>query len=324
MSADFEIAMPLTRPRAADDPPPEQPTMIPAIPLLIGGVPKPPTDAEGAAAETVLTFPETAIGTVVLTKKGEFADIRPASGEVRVPSGWTVQLNLPDAYSDGTALAALPPDGVQVLIGAGLGDDAIGAIADYRMITYLRLGDKITRTGLAALGRLTSLTMLSIASAEVDDAAVEELTGLTELLSIHLAPCAVTDEGIRTLTRLPKLTSISMTSANLTDAAAQALAESPTLQYLTLECGALTNDTIRTLATSGTLETLSLTGSFDDSGLLELRHGFPALQTVRIDGPDVTDEGVLAAFAAGITAQLNGQWFSPKAAERLRQRRANA
>jgi hypothetical protein len=323
MSADFELAMPLVKPRSAADPEPEEPVTIPAMPLLIGGVPKPPEDAEGADG-TVLRFPETAIGTVMLTKKGEFADIRAAGGDVEVAPGWTVQLNLPDPVSDGAPLGALPPNGVHILIAAGLDDDALDALADYRVLTYLRLGAKITSAGTAKVGRLNSLTMLSIASAQIDDAAVEQLAGLGELLSIHLDPCAVSDAGIAALARLPKLTTMSITSDRLTDAAAESLVASRTLQSVTLHCDALTNETIRTLAASTTLESLTLTGGFDDAGLLELANGFPALQTARIDGPGVTDAGVMAAFAVGITAQLNGQWFSPKAAERLRQRQANA
>jgi hypothetical protein len=323
MSADFEIAMPLVKPRSATDPEPEEPVTIPAMPLLIGGVPKPPVDADGADG-TVLTFPETAVGTVMLTKQGEFADIRSAAGEVHVTSGWTVQLNLPDAVSDGSSLAAQPPDGVHILIAPGLDDDALDALADYRVVTYLRLGEKITPAGVAKLGHLTSLTMLSIASEHVDDEAVGHLAGLSELLSIHLDPCTLTDAGVAALARLPKLTSLSITSDRLTDAAAQALAESSTLQNVTLVCSALTNETIRTLSTSSSIESITLTGGFDDEGLAELANGFPALQNARIDGPGVTDGGVMAAFAVGITAQLNGQWFSPKAAERLRQRQADA
>lgn len=322
MSADFEIAMPLVKPRSAADPEPEERVTIPAMPLLIGGVPKPPQEAAGADG-TVLRFPETTIGTVMLTKKGEFADVRAAAGDVQVASGWTVQLNLPDTVSDGTALAGLPPDGVHILIAAGLTDDALDAISDYRVLTYLRLGGEITAAGVAKLAHLNSLTMLSIASARVDDAAVAHLAGLAELLSVHLDPSAVTDAGIAMLARLPKVTAISVTSDRLTDAAAQALAESRTLQNVTLECSALTNETIRAFANSSTLESLTLTGGFDDAGLLELANGFPALQTARIDGPGITDAGVLAAFATGITAQLNGQWFSPKAAERLRQRQSD-
>jgi hypothetical protein len=322
MSADFEIAMPLVKPRSATDPEPEEPVTIPAMPLLIGGMPKPPVDADGADG-TVLTFPETAIGTVMLTKQGEFADIHAAAGEVSVASGWTVQLNLPDAVTDGTALAAQPSNGVHILIAAGLDDDALDALADYRVVTYLRLGAKVTPAGVAKLGHLTSLTMLSIASEHVDDAAVEHLVDLPELMSVHLDPSAVTDAGIAALTRLPKLTSLSITSDRLTDAAAQALAASPTLQNVTLHCSALTNESIRTLSASNSLESVTLTGGFDDAGLLELANGFPALQNARIDGPQVTDAGVMAAFAVGITAQLNGQWFSPKAAERLRQRQVS-
>ena len=295
---------------------------IPAMPLLIGGMPKPPVDADGADG-TVLTFPETAIGTVMLTKQGEFADIRAAAGEVHVASGWTVQLNLPDAVSDGAVLAAQPPNGVHILIAAGLDDDALDGLADYRVLTYLRLGARVTPAGVAKLAHLSSLTMLSIASEHVDDAAVEQLAGLPELLSIHLDPCAVTDAGAAALTRLPKVTSISITSDRLTDAAAQVLAESPTLQNLTLHGSALTNEAIRALSTSTSLESVTLTGGFDDAGLLELVNGYPALQNARIDGPAVTDAGVMAAFAVGITAQLNGQWFSPKAAERLRQRQVS-
>jgi hypothetical protein len=298
--------------------PAEAPKTVPAMPLLIGGVPKPPTEGFSADTEIVLTFPDEAVGTLVLSKHGEGADIRTAVGEVRVPSGWTVQLNLPESVRDGAALAALPGDGVHVLIAPGLDDEALDAIAHYRVLTYLRLGDAITDAGVARLSGLGTLTMLSISSEQVSDAAMESLLPLTELLSVHLAPSALTDAGLATLARLAKVSSMSVTAPKITDAGAGALAGCGTLTDLTLNSPELGNAAVTALAASTSLRSMSLTGAFDNAGLLELTHGFPELQSARIDGEGVTTAGVMAAFAAGISAQLNGQWFSPKAVERLR------
>lgn len=322
MTNQFETALPLMPALAKRPATDQKPMSVPAMPLLIGGFPKPPMEGDGAEAGTVLRFPDDQVGTLLLSKKGEAVDVRAAAGEVLVPAGWLVQLNLPDEVSDGAVLAGVPVNGVQVLIAPGLDDEALDAIAGYRVLTYLRLGERVTDAGIRKLCGLTSLTMLSVSSEHVTDASMESLLSLTELQSVHFSPCALTDAGLATLARLPSLTSLSITAPALTDAVAAALASCPSLTDLTLDSPGLGNATINTLGTSATLKSLSLTGSFDDAGLLELAHGYPALQSASMTSEAATDDGITAVFLAGISAQLNGQWLSPKAVERLRRKAA--
>jgi hypothetical protein len=294
---------------------------VPALPLLIGGIPKPPTDANGAATRIVLPFPQESVGMIVLNRAGgEAPEYISAEGDVDVAGGWSVQLNLADSVTGVNVLAALPTNGVQVLGGNGITDEGLAELSGYQALTYLRLGSVVTDAGIAHLASVSTLTMLSVSSDQITDKAIIDLAKLPALQSLHLAPSNLTDAALAALATLPALASLYVKSDSISDAGLAALASSSTLQNLTIESTSLTNAAIAALSSSTSLTSLKLTGEFDDAGLAGLLTGYSSLQDARIVGPGITNDGILNTFAAGLGPQLNGQWFSPRAVERLRNR----
>eukprot|EP00803_Ostreobium_quekettii_P004348 evm.model.scf_29.10 EVM.evm.TU.scf_29.10 scf_29:177273-180998(+) len=77
---------------------------------------------------------------------------------------------------------------------------------------------EFTTQGFAALGRVTSLTELSLKGRkEVDDAMLAELTGLVSLTSLKLSTTNITDTGLGTLGQLRSLVSLRVACTNVTD-----------------------------------------------------------------------------------------------------------
>ncbi len=228
------------------------------------------TKDQPPAAERVLRFPaERTMGIVFVRESNEmgYAHVAPkewkkvgdARGEVRVPAGKEIRLDLSKAASrDLSGLDQLQAD-------------------DLAMLNCL--GTDVTDEGLAHVGRLSGLLILNLDETRITDEGMRHLSALTKLRSVNLEAFGVNrqgfgvgDESLKILARFPDLEAIRLRDTKVTGAGLAALAPLKSLKILNL---------------SGT--------KIGDAGLAHLEQ-LPALETLHLgvsnDGAEITDEGL--------------------------------
>ena len=136
--------------------------------------------------------------------------------------------------------------------------------------TKLALGlniadSKITDNGLQEIGRLSSITSLSLPNG-ITDAGVKDLEQLPQLEHLDISNTQITDNGFATFTRPERIKSLNL-SRSITDDG---------LAYLTRFSG---------------LERLSVIG-VSNNGLAHLK-GLASLREISVASTQVTDEGIM-------------------------------
>jgi thiol-disulfide isomerase/thioredoxin/Leucine-rich repeat (LRR) protein len=283
-------------------------------------------DASGAdandqapAAERVLHFPADRTMGIVYQRESnekgyvygvyveEWKTVGEARGEVRVPAGKEVRLDLSKAASaDLSGLDGLGPDDLDVL--------------------NCRRTD-VTDEGLAHVGRLTGLLILDLESNRITDAGMKNLSGLTKLRFVELGAFHVNREGfgvgdetLKVLAGLPALETIRLRDTKVTGAGLAALAALKSLGHLNLSgtrigdaglanlkqlpslvslglgvynTGAdITDEGLKTIGEIVNLKSLDLAGNkITDAGLIHLRN-LTRLENLGLDNTGITEAGL--------------------------------
>jgi uncharacterized protein (TIGR03067 family) len=167
---------------------------------------------------------------------------------------------------------------------------------------------QITDTGLASIGKMTSLEFLALGSDRISDAGLAQLKSLRNLKSLFVASSKVRGEFLAELADLPNLISLDLSQTRLNDEAIRHLASMAQLRYLTLPatCG---DKGLAHLSELSELRELTLLGDVSDTGLSHLRlNRKKQLRTLRIAGAGVSDRGlqVLAELNNLKTLELRG------------------
>lgn len=110
------------------------------------------------------------------------------------------------------------------------------------------------------LGRMQTLHVLNIDSADLRDADFTSLAGLQDLSSLSLRNCRFSNADFATFPRLERIATLTLSGGAITDACAERLAELrlPALRTLSLEETSLTDAGIRSLCGVYNLEWLNL------------------------------------------------------------------
>jgi beta-lactamase regulating signal transducer with metallopeptidase domain/thiol-disulfide isomerase/thioredoxin len=196
-----------------------------------------------------------------------WGEIKPARGDVVVPQGYDVSLNLsPSAASDLGFLWAFAPDDIQTLsVNFAMPDVAqLRPIAKLRDLRGLNLGISVKH--LTTLGVLPHLEHFSLIPQNGDRPeslvqAVEWSASLPELKSLNLSDCELPDAAIDVLPRCRKLESLIIEIPDLKDRHLRALASIPQLRSLDLRRKALKGE-LRGLNPTGLNKAAAVAGGF--------------------------------------------------------------
>ena len=129
----------------------------------------------------------------------------------------------------------------------------------------------------------------------LDDAMVEDLTGLTKLDTLALTNSSISDAAVEAIAKaFPALVELDLSSnANVSGSAFKWIARLPGLQRLTLVQNRFNDLNTRRLAKLENLRSLDLRGNMEAGNTtLEVVGGLPKLRTFKHRSTAVTDEGV--------------------------------
>ena len=148
---------------------------------------------------------------------------------------------------------------------------------------------------------------------ELNDTAVEKLTGLKKLKTLKLTNSGITDAAVRTIAEaFPDLVSLDVSSnTQLTDAAAVEIAKLEKLESLSLLFCDFSEFGLLNIASLPKLKALDIRANMQvgDSGLRALT-ALPALKSLKHRSPAVSDNGIEALVAAKELDNLEIQDFS--------------
>ncbi|MCB1278843.1 lectin-like protein, partial [Prosthecobacter sp.] len=103
------------------------------------------------------------------------------------------------------------------VMGSGLSDDGMRALANFRKLLTLHMNSKsVTDVGFAALAEVSSLNALNLTGTTFGDESAGSLAKLTKLTSLDLSDTKITDLGLKKLLPLKKLTSIRLNGTAVT------------------------------------------------------------------------------------------------------------
>jgi len=199
-------------------------------------------------------------------------EVKPARGDVVVPGGYDVSLDVPPAAAvDLAFLSALAPDDIQQLsINFGNRDvPPLGVISKLLGLRGLRLEfGHLSEGRLAELGMLPHLDWLTLGRPEGDKPAqlvhgVEWLASLPELTSLNLGDWELSDAVIDGLPRCQKLERLSVEIRDLKEQHLRALARIPRLRSLELRRIRLKGE-LRGINVTGLEKTAAIGASFAD------------------------------------------------------------
>lgn len=160
-----------------------------------------------------------------------------AQGDVNVPVGKDLRLEVYEDVADFSFLAALKPDDLQVLMlrGKGIADEDLVNLKHLSGLKGLDLSSTIIQgEGLAHLATLTSLRNLSLFNTQVSDNELAHLSTLTSLMNLSLLKTQIEGPGLAHLKSLTSLVSLDLGLTLITDDSLVHLAEMTWLKELVL------------------------------------------------------------------------------------------
>ena len=155
------------------------------------------------------------------------------------------------------------------LHGCKVGDEGLAQLKDLKSLRHLVLDVcPINGTGFAVTNNepdqpqaFTSLTDLSLARTQMNDANLAHLKNAKGLRRLILDGCTIRGTGLTHLKELPELTELSLACPTLTDVFANRLTELKPLQKLSLSGSGLTDEGLQPLHRLANLRELDLTGT---------------------------------------------------------------
>jgi beta-lactamase regulating signal transducer with metallopeptidase domain/uncharacterized protein YjbI with pentapeptide repeats/Leucine-rich repeat (LRR) protein len=298
-------------------------TSIVALAVWATAVAKEPDGGETkdgpATAEHVLHFPADRVMGIVYVResneKGYAHDVAPkewkkigeARGEVRVPAGKEVRLELNKAASgDLSGLDQLAPDDLAVLScrDTDVDDKGLPHIGRLSGLIILQLDQtRITDAGFGHLSGLTNLRFVDLGAFNVHkegfgvgDAALKVLAGFPKLETIRLRDTKVTGAGLATLAPLKSLANLNLSGTKTGDEGLANLKQLPSLVVLQLgvynEGAGITDEGLKTLGELVNLTYLTLSGNkISDAALVHLKN-LSRLKDLSLDHTGITEDGL--------------------------------
>lgn len=281
-----------------------------------------------AHAERKFRFPDEAVGSVSIRPEATvdfgyetwgggardgWQDHGPAAGEVTIPDGFAVMLELsPTAASDPSWLDDLPDDAIDILRAdrVPFGDAGFAKLSRLVGLRHLSIGDAGLTSSIAHhLPRLRHLRHLWIAgNSEVGDDAMPAVAALPELQAIGLRFTGVTDAGLESLSKSNSIQAVYALNTRITDAGLADLTHLPDLRVLSVYADfsakdrksrgndpnpSITDTGLAHLANCPNLEKLDVSGSeLTDAGLERLVADCPHLRELTIDNAPLTTKGL--------------------------------
>ncbi|HEX4145096.1 MAG TPA: M56 family metallopeptidase [Pirellulales bacterium] len=272
-----------------------------------------------AAAERVLLFPaDRVMGTVYVreaTEKGyafgifseEWKRVGEARGDVRVPAGKEVRLDLNKAASsDLSGLDLLAPDDLTML-NCGNTDVSGKELPHIGRLTGLLVlcldSTPITDAGTGHLAGLKKLRFIDLDAFGVNrkgfgvgDETLKILGGLPDLEAIRLRDTKVTGTGLAALAPLKSLAQLGLAGTKIGDASLVHLKQLPSLLWLDLgvydEGAEITDEGLKTVGELTNLTNLDLSGNkLSDAGLIHLQK-LSRLEGLSLDNTGITEQGL--------------------------------
>ncbi len=281
-----------------------------------------------AHAERKIRFPDEAVGSVSIRPEASvdfgyerwggaardgWQDHGPAAGEVAIPDGFAVMVELNHtAASDPSWLDDLPPDAVDILRAdrVPFGDEGFERLSRLVGLRHLSIGDAGLTSAIAThLPRLRRLRYLWLAgNAGVGDEAMPAMAALPELQTIGLRHTGLTDAGLESLSKSKTLQAVYALNTRITDAGLAALTRLPDLRVLSVYADysatdlelrrkepnpSITDAGFAHLAACPNLEQLDASGSeLTDAGLERLVADCPRLRQLTLDYAPLTTQGL--------------------------------
>jgi len=184
-----------------------------------------------------------------------------AQGDVSVPGGKDLSLEVYRDVTDFSFLADLKPNDLQVLILSHkeISDEELVHLKGLTGLLGLDLGSTLIKgPGLVHLAALTSLRKLSLFNTQVSDAALEHLSTLKSLKYLNLYITQVRGPGLKHLKSLNSLVRLDLAATPITNESLVHLAEMTWLKELELYDTDISNDGLAHLKPLRSLEELIL------------------------------------------------------------------
>ena len=291
--------------------------------VVIGGQVEDIQSAEPntTAGERTISFPnDVFMGNLSVrdlgsTEAGDWTDLGEARGDVTLPAGKELQLQVPSDYSgDLSPLAGLGASDLQVLIlnktkisdaelvhlegltsleqlylnGTLITDEGLVHLKELGQLKLLHVHDtKVTDAGLVHLGEMRSLQRLDVGQTQVTDEGLAHLKGLTNLKGLNLNRTKVTDEGLVHLKGLNNLEWLNLYGTKVAGAGLVHLEGMGKLETLHLSKTPVTDEGLAHLKNLSTLEELFLEEvQVGDAGLAHLKD-LTSLRLLNLTGKQV-------------------------------------
>lgn len=216
-----------------------------------------------------------------------------AMGEVSIPAGKAVRLDLSRENKDLFPLAALEPNDLQVLSceSVELGDDELKHLAHLTGLREIDLGGTtIHGAGLKHVGGLKLLKRLWLNGTQVGDNELACLLSLPSLRELGLSRTPTGEAGMVHVGKMTSLESLSL-SAGVGDEGLRRLRTLVNLRWLSAGNSGVTDEGLTHLEGMTRLESLNLDNAqITDAGLLHLK-SMAELKHLRLYGTRITEKG---------------------------------
>lgn len=156
------------------------------------------------------------------------------------------------------ALISLPRLNDLVVQNVAAGDAPLKQLAGTRIVTLFYDYTNLTNGGVAAIGKATRLTQLSLRGTKIDNGCLKEIAQLQNLKYLDLSESNVTESGLAVLTRLPTLQILVLAKIQIGPAGLAQIKAIKSLQTLYLDSGALTDAMVVQLSQMPQLKALFL------------------------------------------------------------------
>lgn len=284
------------------------------------------SDSEEASnpMQSTIRFPDEAIGIVSIhpgtTANFGYKAFRdgfhegwqehgPAAGEVVIPDGFAVRLELnQEAALDPSWINRVPHDAIDAIFAYGvpLGDDGFERLARFSSLRQLDLDNAGLTSAIAAhLPRLSSLQYLALTGIEeIGDEAMTAVAELPHLEFIRVSVTGVTDAGFKLLSKSTSIKGVVAGRTRITDSGFAALTRLADLRALSVYATApefrgdepnpsISDMGVSHLESCRDLEHLDISGSqVTDGGLERIAADCPKLRRLMLDYSAITTQGL--------------------------------
>jgi Leucine-rich repeat (LRR) protein len=225
-----------------------------------------------------------------------------AQGEIKVPAGKVLRLEIYEDVTDFSFLELLKPDDLQALRmhGDNVADEELVHLKNLTGLQALDLSSTLIQgDGLVHLSNLKSLRNLKFFNAQISDDSLEHLSALKSLTNLSLMYTQIDGSGLSHLKNLTSLVSLDISVTSITDDSLVHLADMTYLKKLLLYDTDIGNEGLSHLKSLhsleelilGNLETTGKHSPITDEGLIHLKD-LDSLKELWLVKTQITDAGL--------------------------------